>query len=219
MIQGAIFDMDGVLVDNLNFHLEAWKTLAEELGQKWTETDIRRSFGRRNREILRTLMGRELTSGEEREYGERKEELYRHLTSPHLRSAVVPGLLEFLSGLKDAGLRAAVATSGPPENARFVLKGLDLEPFFDAVVTGAEVPRSKPEPDIFLLAAERLHLAPSDCVVFEDSSSGIEAARRAGCSCIALATTHRPEELQPLSPFRIVADFTHLSPQQLAAGL
>jgi beta-phosphoglucomutase len=131
--------------------------------------------------------------------------------------APVPGLVRLLADLRASGIRSAVATSGPRENANLVLDGLHLRQHFDAIITGDDVSRSKPHPDIFLFAARRIGIPPGQCVVFEDSSSGIEAASRAGCACIALSTTHPASELQAYKTALIVPDFLTLSASSVKA--
>jgi beta-phosphoglucomutase len=208
MVKGAIFDMDGVIVDNVMYHLEAWKQLGRELGREFRDEDVNRVFGKRNREILRSLMGPDIPDEELAKYGPRKEELYRAVMAPELRP--VPGLPEFLRSLQASAIKTAVATSGPIENVRFVLDGLGLQDAFDAIITGMDVRESKPDPAIFLLASRRLGLPPADCVVFEDSPPGIKAGQAAGCRCIALATTHRADELLQYQPDRIIRDFREI---------
>ncbi len=209
MIQGAIFDMDGVLVNNLEYHIRAWQQLGREHGRNLTPESVRRVFGRRNDEMIRSLFGSPLSRDVILLYATRKEDIYRALMAPELTP--VPGLPMLLAVLKEAGMRSAVATSGPHENANLVLDGLNIRQYFDAVITGDDVSRSKPHPDIFLLAARRIGLPTEQCVVFEDSSAGIEAASRAGCLCIALSTTHRASELEAYRTALIIPDFTTLS--------
>jgi beta-phosphoglucomutase len=213
MIRGAIFDMDGVLVDNVEYHLRAWKQLGREQGKELQREDIVKVFGQRNREMIAALLERPFSAEELGRCAARKEELYRSFMLPELKP--VAGLPELLADLKEAGFKTAVATSGPRDNVEMVLGGLEINACFNAVVTGADVSNSKPHPEIFLLAAERLGLPPEECVVFEDSSSGIQAARHAGCFCIGLATTHPPEELQQYLPGQIVADFRGLTAETL----
>ncbi len=215
MIEGAIFDMDGVLVDNARYHIRAWQQVGKELGKELAADDIRAVFGQRNREMLSALVGRPFSEEDSERHAQRKEQIYRDMIAPDLKP--VPGLMQFLSDLKDHGIAAAVATSGPQENVELVLKSLRLESFWKAVVTGADVTRSKPAPDIFLLAALRLGLPPDHCVVFEDSTAGIEAAASAGCYCIALSTTHSPEELKSYPTLMIVPDFRSLRAIDIAA--
>lgn len=214
MIKGAIFDMDGVIVDNINHHLRAWKQLGRELGREFRDEEMTRVFGQRNREILRSLIGPNHPDEQLAEYGRRKEALYRDIMAPELKP--VPGLPDFLQVLEESGIRRAVATSGPVENVRFVLDGLQLGDAFEVVITGPEVRESKPHPAIFLLAAERLGLAPADCVVFEDSPPGIQAGRSAGCRCIALATTHSANDLRQYQPDRIIQDFRGIAVADLS---
>ena len=213
MVKGAIFDMDGVIVDNVDYHLKAWKQLGRELGREFRDEDVNRVFGKRNREILRSLIGPDIPEEQLAKYGPRKEEIYRAIMAPELRP--VPGLPEFLKALRASGTKTAVATSGPMENVRFVLDGLGFQDAFDAIITGMDVRESKPDPAIFLLAAKRLGIPPADCMVFEDSPPGIRAGKAAGCRCIALATTHSADELRQYEPDRIIEDFREISVDSL----
>lgn len=205
--------MDGVLVDNARYHIRAWKQLGKELGRDLTDDQVRSVFGQRNSEMLQALIDKGLSPDEAARYGDRKEAIYRGLIASELMP--VAGLTGFLGELLEGNFKTAVATSGPDENVALVVDGLGLRPYFHVIVTGSEVSRGKPEPDIFLLAAKKLNLEASECVVFEDSTSGIEAARRAGSPCIALATTHSHEELKASPVFRIVDDFSGLGAADL----
>jgi beta-phosphoglucomutase family hydrolase len=210
MVEGAIFDMDGVLVDNLDFHLTAFKVFGEEQGKTLTDEQIQAVFGRKNIDMLQAFLERKLSAAEVSRFERRKEELYRNLIRPHLHERVVVGLLDFVGALRGEGFAIALATSGPRENVDMVVDELGLRGSFDATVTGDQVQRGKPHPESFLLAANGLALSPTACVVFEDSLSGVEAALRAGSKCVALATTHRENELRAVGPHRIVRDFTEL---------
>ncbi len=213
MIKGAIFDMDGVLVDNARFHIRAWQQLGGEFGKDLSDGEIRRIFGQRNREMLTTLIGRSFSDEEVERTTGHKEEIYRTIIAAEI--VPMPGLIELLAELRKIGIGTAVATSGPKENVAFVMEKLGLGPYFDTVATGIEVAHAKPAPDIFLLAAQRLNQPPSQCVVFEDSTAGIEAAHRAGIPCIALATTHTSAELARTSAMRIIQDFRELHTSDL----
>jgi beta-phosphoglucomutase len=210
MIKGAIFDMDGVLLDNVSAHLEAFRRFGEEQGKRVSNKDIYAAFGQKNDAMLESILGRELSSDEVERYGRRKEEIYRELIRPDLSTHVVKGLRNLLGELQNAGIQAAVATSGPIENVDMVLDGLLLRSSFESIITGEDVHHGKPHPEAFLKAAEGLHLPPESCVVFEDSPSGVEAALRAGCFCVALTTTHSRERLAELGPQLIINDFTEL---------
>ncbi len=216
MIKGVIFDMDGVLLDNVSAHLEAFRRFGEEQGREVSNEDIYAAFGQKNDAMLASILGRELSDQEVERYGRRKEEIYRSLIRSSLGAHVVRGLPALLDRLRAAGLRMAVATSGPIENVDMVLDGLDLRSHFRTIVTGADVEHGKPHPEAFLEAARRLSLPPETCVVFEDSPSGVKAALRAGCRCVALTTTHRREQLSELGPHLIVDDFRGLELEELA---
>lgn len=218
-IRGAIFDMDGVLLDNVSYHLQAWRRLGREQGKTLTDDEIRATFGQRNQEMLQALIGGDLSEEQCRVLADRKEELYREAIQGRLETAMVAGLRPFLRELRATGCHLAVATSGPMENVAFVTDGLSIRDCFDAVVTSADVSRGKPHPEVFLVAARRLGLRPEACIVFEDSPSGVAAGLKAGCFCVAVATTHSPQELRELSPHRIIPDFAGLRPDELEKSL
>jgi len=215
MIKGVIFDMDGVLLDNVEYHLEAFRLFGEEQGKSLTREDIQSVFGRKNWDMLEALLERRLEKEEADRLADRKEELYRQLIHSEMQEAVVKGLPEFLESLEKEGLPMAVATSGPIENVDMVFDGLGIRSRFSAVVTGDQVQHGKPHPEAFLTAAELLNLPPEDCVVFEDSVSGIKAALSAGSKCVAVATTHEEDEINTLSPHLVIQDFQDFSPDRL----
>lgn len=210
MIRGAIFDMDGVLLDNLDFHLQAFKLFGEEQGRALTNNQIQAVFGRKNSDMLRALLEQELTEEEIERHESRKEELYRELIRPQLQERVVCGLLEFVRALRCGRFGIALATSGPLDNVEMVMEELGLKSDFDFIVTGDQVKQGKPHPEAFIRAAKGLNLTPSECVVFEDSFSGVEAALKAMCKCVALATTHTEDELEAVSPHRIINSFREI---------
>jgi len=215
MIKGVIFDMDGVLLDNLEYHLEAFRLFGEEQGRLLTREAIQAEFGRKNWDMLEALLNRRLEKEEAERLADRKEELYRQIILSELQEVVVEGLPEFLEALEKKGLPMAVATSGPLENVDMVFDGLGIRTKFRAIVTGDQVQHGKPHPEAFLTAAALLNVAPEDCAVFEDSVSGIKAGLSAGSKCVAVATTHEADELSALSPHLVIRDFRGLHPDQL----
>lgn len=183
-----IFDMDGVIVNSNPVHREAWEIYNRRFGIETTEEMQQRMYGKRNDQILRDYLGASLSDAEVFEHGAAKERLFRELIGPNLEGAIVPGLREFLRRYRDYPM--AVATNAEPENVRFVLDSAGLSAFFAVVVDGHQVSHPKPAPDIFLKAAELLRAAPRDCVVFEDSYSGVQAGVAAGMQVVGLRTTH-----------------------------
>lgn len=211
MMRAFIFDMDGTLADSMPFHEQAWNALMPELGVKVDRDEFFRwSAGLTNREIFPRLLGRALADDELQTLSGRKEALYRQLYTPHC--APLRGAVDFLRATERAGILRAVGTAAPPENVTLVLDGLDLRRYFQAVVGGADIRHGKPDPEVFLIAADRLRVRPADCVVFEDAPAGVEAARRAGMQCVVVTTTLTAEKARRLpatEPVRhIVADFT-----------
>lgn len=183
-----IFDMDGVLLDSNPAHREAWAAYNLTWGLETTGRMIERMYGRRNDQIIRDFFGPGLTGEEVARRGAEKEKLYREMVGPRLEQMLVPGLRPFLESYRRAPL--AVATNAEPENVSFLLDKANLRGFFRVVVDGSQVQRPKPDPEIYLRAAGLLGVAPANAVVFEDSPSGVAAARAAGMRVIGLRTTY-----------------------------
>lgn len=210
-----IFDMDGTLVDNARFHAKAWRQLLAELGIEISLDRLhRQTSGRTNEQTLRQFLGDDLPDAVLTQYAERKESLYRTLCRPHLR--LVDGLDRFLPQARRLGIPMAVATAADRCNVEFVMDGLAIQAYFQAVVGAEEVTHGKPHPEMFLTAAQRLGALPERCLVFEDSLHGIEAARRAGMAAVAVATTLDPQEFHGLPHVRqVVDDFCLLNPKTI----
>lgn len=206
----VLFDMDGVLVDNLSFHVDAWRAFCERHGFPFSRADFNQNLNGRNaHDSLTYLMGRAPSAEEVRMLTAEKEAIYREQYAPYLQP--VPGLLSFLQQLRHAGVKRAVATSAPVENVSFTLDGTGLRPYFDAVIDASFVKNGKPAPDIYLAAAKALEVPPSRCVVVEDALLGIEAGRAAGMKVIGMATSHDADELQHTD--HVIRDFTALRPE------
>jgi beta-phosphoglucomutase len=197
-IHAVIFDLDGTLVDSYDAHYEAWRAISATHGVAVTVDDYYSHFGRRNEDLLRECWMRagkgELTADEIHALDHEKEAAYRALVAH--RFPIMDGARELVASLRADGFRTAVGSSGPPANVALAIQGLALENAFDAVVTGRDVKRSKPDPECFLLAAERLSVPPERCVVFEDAPAGIAAAKAAGMRCIAITSKGHTVERQ-----------------------
>lgn len=181
-----IFDVDGVLVNSYDAHFQSWLALAKETGIDFTREQFAETFGRTSRDIIRHFWG-DVTDAEVAEMDERKESLYRDIVRADFPA--MPGADELLAALQDAGFSIAVGSSGPPENIALVLDSLEFGSLVDVRVTGMDVTKGKPDPQVFLLAAARLGREPSQCLVVEDAPAGIEAAHRADMACIGLCST------------------------------
>jgi beta-phosphoglucomutase len=207
--QAVIFDLDGVLVDSYRAHFASWRALYGEHGIDYSEQAFAADFGRTSRDILRRTLGAELSEERIRELDERKEALFRECLRKEFTA--MDGAVELIDALAAAGVLLAVGSSGPPENIRLVLEKLGRREKFVAVVTGNEVTRGKPDPQVFQMAAERLGVPAHSCAVVEDAVHGIEAARRAGMSSIALTGTATRDELAHAD--MIVDSLRQLSPE------
>ena len=194
MIRGALFDMDGTLVDNSAVHIQAFEIFCARYGvHDWREK-LAQAFGMGNDDIMRSIMPEEVirTRGLAA-LADEKEAVYREIYAPTIRP--VEGLAALLEHLHAAGIRCAVGSSGCRKNIDFVLEKCGIEGCFDAIVSGDRVAHCKPDPEIYLTAAAALGLEPAECVVFEDAKAGIEAARRAGAGRIVALTTTLPREV------------------------
>lgn len=214
MLKGVLFDMDGVLVNNLEIHRQAFAEFFRRYGVERTFDELSRVFGKGNDDIMGELMPADVVERVGiRQLGYEKEAIYREIYAPIITPQ--PGLLAFLAECESEGLRSAVGSSGYKVNVDFVLDKCNIRRYFEATVAGDEVTRCKPDPEIYLTAAAKLGLAPCECVVFEDAEAGIEAAKRAGMKVVALATTFDREFLATTDADMIIGDFRDISVEQL----
>jgi len=202
--------MDGVLVDNHRYHADSWQQFAERHGRTITPDQYAQFInGRVAADSMPYVMQRALLADEVASLTEEKEAIYRKLYA----SAITPthGLIDFLTSLKTHNVPMAVGTSAPVSNIAFTLDGTNIRSYFSTIVDASMIHRGKPDPEIYLAAAQRLGIAPERCVVFEDAFSGIEAGLRAGMWVVALATTHSRTELTATKAQLIIDDFTQLT--------
>ncbi len=213
---GFLLDMDGVVCHNMPAHEEAWTAFFLGHGITIDLRDFRENtMGMPTREVLRYYFKREVPPEEAHAAAVVKETLYRKLYLP--QRAPAAGLMPFLKGARAGGYRVGLGTGSKDDNVTFILDGLELRPWFDAVVDGGMVTKGKPDPETFLILADALKVSPKDCVVFEDSLLGEEAARRAGMKVVAITTSHREDEFKHAD--LKARDFTTLSPAKAAALL
>jgi HAD superfamily hydrolase (TIGR01509 family) len=202
--------MDGVLVDSGAHHRAAWGALLAELGAPSSATESwRLTIGRPAHEAVVLLLGRDLTPEEAMQLASRKRDLYRHFAR---RGAVaVPGATAFVGSIAHSGIACAVATSATRHDARHVLDALGLAWRFGAVVTAEDVTRGKPDPEVYVRAAEEIGVAPGTCLVFEDAVVGVQAARAAGMRVIGVTTAHTGDELSAAGAERAIVNFEGLA--------
>ena len=191
-IKGIIFDMDGTMVDNMMIHHRMWQRKLAELGLEMTIEEVKENIHGVNTEILERLFGNRFTPEERIRISAEKEAAYREFFKPRLK--LVDGLPDLLEDLYRAGIPMAIGTAAPPENVDFVLDTLQIRHYFRTILHSDDVKNGKPDPEIYLKAASGLGLTPSDCLVFEDSVTGAETAKNAGCPAIIVTTTHEKEE-------------------------
>ncbi|HTK20633.1 MAG TPA: HAD family phosphatase [Mucilaginibacter sp.] len=211
----AIFDMDGTLIDNTPFHFISWQTLFRkynkgELNRQTYYTEI---SGVPIIETLRRIFGEDHDETSLKELLREKEEFYRNEYAPHL--VAIKGLESFLVELKHAGVKMAMATSATVEDIDFILNKIPIRDDFNEIVNSSMVTKPKPDPQIFLKAAELLNVPPERCVVFEDSFAGIKAANAAGMKVIGITTGHPADEMRPIVDI-VIDDYTTLTPADLA---
>ena|SRR5215469_5962899 len=212
MLRGVIFDLDGVLINSHPIHKRAWKKFFDclELDVLDAELDFVLD-GRKKEDILRHFLG-DLPDTQIKEFGRRKEMLFREQA---LSIEPVEGALEFLEELTQAGVAFAIASCGSKSRVHYILRQLNIRDQFAAIITADDVQCGKPSPDIFRKAADRLGSPYRDLLVCEDAISGVQAAKAAGIKCLGIADHARADELLEAGAERVVANFASTSLPQL----
>lgn len=207
-ITAVIFDMDGTMIANAKHHDLAWQAFLKRYKLELTEEErMTKISSRRNHEIFGTLFGEDTPTEVREAYGEEKEEIYRELYKPDIKE--VTGLSSLIEQLKKRKLKLAIATTAPRKNREFGLEALGHMNTFEVIVGNEDVTRGKPDPQIFLEAAKRLNVKPHQCLVFEDSPVGVDAAVHAGMRVIGIGTSHSEEELHKAET--VVEDFSQIT--------
>jgi len=209
----VIFDMDGVIVDTNPYHKISLNQFCSKYGYSFNDEDlINKVYGRTNNEWIRNIFG-DLPKERILELGEEKEAMFREI----YKDVIEPlhGLEDFLKKLTSQNIPVAIGTSAPRSNVDFVLEHTRLQKYFTTILDQSDVEHGKPNPEIYLKVAARMGFAPQQCVVFEDSLSGVESAQRAGAKVVGVTTTHSPQELAHTD--LVIANFTSLDPTSLYA--
>jgi len=188
-LSAVIFDIDGVLIDSYAAHFRAWREVAGRHGYpEVTETAFATTFGRTSREVLAQWWP-QLDASQVDTLDKEKEALFRDLIAADC--PIMPGALALIEALVTDGFSLGVGSSAPPDNVQLIVDRLGMRDVLGAMITGADVERGKPDPEVFLLGAERLHVEPGRCIVIEDAQPGVAAAVAAGMASIGLASTGR----------------------------
>ncbi|WP_221408657.1 beta-phosphoglucomutase [Chryseolinea serpens] len=189
LTKACIFDLDGVIVDTAHYHFLAWKRLADELGIRFTVEDNERLKGvsrMQSMDILLSLGNVSLSQHDKETLANKKNTWFVDYVERMMPEEIYPGVKALLEQLRKQGVKTGLASSS--KNARTVIQRLHIESYFDVVVDGTMIVHSKPDPEIFLLAASRLGVDSKDCVVFEDAEAGVEAALAAGMKCVGVGS-------------------------------
>jgi len=197
----VLWDMDGVLVDSGDFHYVAWVETLGRAGLAYTREQFNAMFGMDNRGVLTTLLGHEPEAAWLAQVSDDKEAAFRAAIVGKMQP--LPGVVPWLTRLKAAGVRQAVASSAPPANIDLLIDTLDLRQYFDTVVSTFGM-RGKPDPGVFLEAARRVGVTPERCLVVEDAIAGVQAAKRAGMACLAVTNTNTRAALAEAGADRVV---------------
>jgi len=191
-VKGFLFDLNGTMVNDMPYHINAWHKEIIKLGGDLTLDEMKHQCYGKNDELLERIFPGRFTMEEKIKLGNDKEALYRIEFRPHLK--LIEGLDNFLALAAKAQIKMAIGSAAITENINFVIDNMNIRPYFDVIVSANNVTKSKPDPDTFLKCAQMLDLAPSDCIVFEDTPKGVECALNAGMKAVVILGEHEQEE-------------------------
>jgi beta-phosphoglucomutase len=210
-----LFDMDGVIIDSNPFHKVSLREFCKKYGYDLSEEQLREKiYGRTNRDWITNIFGK-LDEDQLKKYGDEKEAMFREIYKDDIKP--VDGLVDFLKKMDAEKIDRAIATSAPRANVDFTLSKTHTKKFFETILDESFVNKGKPNPEIYLKTAAALGYKPEDCIVIEDSLSGVQAGKSAGCKVIGITTTHTREELAETD--LIIENFLGLDPKSLISKL
>ncbi|SOE20564.1 haloacid dehalogenase superfamily, subfamily IA, variant 3 with third motif having DD or ED [Spirosomataceae bacterium TFI 002] len=194
--KAVIFDMDGVICHTNPFHSQAFRVFFGKRGLQPTDEEFaEHMFGKSNSYILKHFLGREIIGQEFIDMENEKEGLFREIYADQV--VTIPGYMGFLNSLKSNGFKTGVATSAPKANLELIMAKVGFEAHMESIMASEDVSKHKPDPEVYLTSAQNLGLKPSDCMVFEDSFSGVSAAINAGMKVTGVLSSHTKSELPP----------------------
>ncbi len=201
-----LFDLNGTMIDDMPYHIKAWHRILTNLGKTISYEATKEQCYGKNHELLERVFPGRFSLEEKDQMSIEKEKQYQQEYKPHLQ--LIPGLENVLQKANAEGIKIAIGSAALLFNINFVLDGLAIRSYFDAIVSADDVTHSKPDPETFLKCAEKLNLDPKDCLVFEDAPKGVEAAQRAGMDTVVLTTMHTAEEFAYPNIISFMQDFT-----------
>ena len=203
-----LFDLNGTMIDDMAFHIKAWHRIVNELGANLTLEEVKKECYGKNHDLLQRIFPNRFTIEEMDKMSIEKEKQYQREFKPHLK--LLPGLAEFMEEAKKQNIKMAVGSAAILFNIDFVLDGLNIRHYIDAIVSADDVENSKPDPETFLKCADLLQVAYEKCIVFEDAPKGVEAAENAGMRCAVLTTMHEePDFAAYNNTMGFAKDFTY----------
>jgi beta-phosphoglucomutase len=208
-----LFDLNGTMVDDMSYHLEVWyDILVNDLGARMSRAHVKQEMYGKSQELLVRIFGKDrFTEAELDRISLRKEQMYQQLYRPHID--LIPGLFSFLEEAYKTDVKMAIGTAAIPYNVDFVLNTLKITHYFETVVSADDVIESKPHPETYLLAAQKMGMRPEECIVFEDAPKGVEAAHNAGMQAVVLTTTHSHDEFKQYpNVILYINDYTSVLP-------
>jgi len=190
--KALLFDLNGTMIDDMGYHIKAWHRILNELGANLSMERVKEECYGKNHELLERVFPGRFSQEEKDKLSIEKETQYQAEFRPHLQ--LINGLDAILEKAKSAGIKMAIGSAAIMFNIAFVIDGLHIRHYFDALVSADDVKKSKPDPETWLLCAQQLNVSPSDCLVFEDAPKGVESAANAGMDTMVITTMHEPHE-------------------------
>ncbi len=187
-----LFDLNGTMIDDVKCHINAWYRILNELGADISWERAKQECYGKNQELIERVLPNRFSLAEKNKISLEKEQQYQREFKPHLK--LIPGLQNLLERSKDAGIKMAIGSAAIQSNIDFVIDGLNIRHFFDALVSADDVNHSKPDPETYIACADKLGIEPSSCLVFEDAPKGAESAQNAKMDCVIITTLHQPSE-------------------------
>ncbi len=187
-----LFDLNGTMIDDMHYHINAWHTIVNNFGANLSVAQVANECYGKNGDLLERVFPGRFTDEEKNTIGYKKELVYQKEFKPHL--ALLPGLQNFIEHYHAKGIRMAIGSAAIMFNINFVLDGLNIRSYFDAIVSADDVTYSKPHHETFTKGAALLNIPAAECLVFEDNPKGVEAAHNAGMDTLVITTMHQPSE-------------------------